>query len=636
MAQGDFVIPPSEELSVSGAPGYGTAISALRSAGAGIQDMFTHLGKASQKLYAIRNDQMDAASQGDLLHIINDLNDTAAQLGSDPKGMTAIYSETGNVDSEGNAEKTISGYNLGPAWEKKMDDWQKVLTEKYAAFPTIQAKVLTQFRDAAVNANKFAIDAAARNSLEQGKTESLNNIQLGIQSAIKSGGDTSQLDATLANPSTINFLGKGTVEAQRKLAYQMVGDSVLQNQLNRIALEKGPDTAILAIPDFVSDATANKLKTSILMNGNAYQGKLASQAVQDYDKMRKDGAVDSDAQQSALAKVPDWAYEAASKLVKTHATRIINEADDGATKKLETSAATDGFAKTLEALNKDPSYVADLKPANYRSWYNFLNARVHEEDNGPINLNDPAFLPYMMDAFDKTKGEGQKLQEWRDLVTAKKITGKQFDWLSEHQKYNSDTLYNVLTMIHDKTVTNPKTGLVDLDPILGMHVANSVEEFITNRARAGKYPDPGEVQAYADKLVKDEMTKNYQKYFDDSQGFSASGWAQFWGLGPIDANKLNDVQSRVEAGDFIDYGKTTEGMQKLSLVRTAQQTEFESLYPKIKFGPTPKGQPALDDMGRQFFYSGANVFSRVVQNGKGVWATKKITDPASAWAPLVK
>ena len=631
----DFRIPPSESLSiesVSAGPAQ-SALSGLAQATREQQqertDALANLSKAAAGLQKIGLDAADVSSNVDVLHAINDLNDTAVQIGS-TGNMKPIYSSGG----EDGTESSIAGYDLGPEWQQKQDNYLKTLTDKYAAFPAVQAKVSQQLMSASIEANKVAVDAAFKKNLDDGKQAVLNAFDAATQESIKTG-KTDLIDAVAANPANQKFIGPATIEQLRVANVKKAQDGILQKNLDKIAVTQGKDAAILAIPEGLDRATYDDLASRIDTMGNAASGASTMTAVQNYDKARKNGATDTDAQQTALAGVPDAYADTAQKAVQAHATRMITEADASATKTLEDASLNNGYAAALTALH-DPknNMAANLKQGSYRTWDTFLNKMANADKNEPINLNDPKFLPYMLDAFDKTKGEQQKLQEWRDAVNSGAINGKQFDWLNQHQKYNSDALYNVVTMIHDKTVTNPKTGMVDLDPILGMHVINSVEEFVVNRARDGKYPDPAEIQTYADKLVSDEMNKSFQKYFEDS--FSSSGWAQFWGSGPIDAGKLNDVQTRIEAGDFKDYGKTTEGAQKLAQVRTAQQTEFASLYPKIKIGAAPQGHPAMDDMGQQFFYSGANMFARVVQNGKGIWATKKVTDPDTAWAPLEK
>lgn len=583
------------------------------------------LAAAGKMLFTIGQDASFANMQTDILHMKEDVTQRAIDLVAQGagKGYNYVSDENGN--------QTIQ---LGDDFQKTVDAYQDTLTEKYKNYPAVQKAALDSFDSTVLEAHKAAYGAATKAAVDDGKQAVLNNFDAAVKSSIESG-TTGQIDAVAANPISSRFLGAATVEQLRVASIQKAKDAILQKSLDVIAATQGADAAILAIPEGLPQSTYDALRSRILTVGNAAEGASVTKAVSAYDQARANGDTDTDAQQTALIGVPDVYGDAAQKAVQYHATRIVNQADDAATKKLEDSSLSNGYAAALKELN-DPNnkYSSMLKPGSYRTWDSFLNKMANQETNAPLNLNDPAFLPYMLDAFDKTKGEQQKLQEWRDAVNAGKITGKQFDWLNQHQKYNSDALHNVITMIHDKTVTNPKTGMVDLDPVLGMHVINSVEEFVINRSKSGTSPDPGEIQNYADKLVADEMSKNYQKYFEDS--FASTGWAQFWGLGPIDANKLNDVQNRIEAGDFQDYGKTTEGQQKLALVRTAQQTEFSSLYPNIKIGAVPAGKPAMDDMGRQFLYSGANEYTRIVQNGKGVWAVKKVGASDNSWALVGK
>jgi hypothetical protein len=329
MAQGDFVIPPSEDLSVSGASGYGSAISALDNAGKGVQDILGQLSNASKQLYALRTDQMQAASQGDLLHIINDLNDTAAQLGNDPNGMSAIYTETGNVDANGNAEKELTGYNLGPAWTKKMDDYQKLLTEKYAAFPEIQKSVLQSFDSAAISANKFAIDAAASNSLKNGQLEVNNNFELLTQDAIKNGGNTEALDAYGKDATANRFFASSAIESKLIAAHERVKDTVLLNTLVEEAKVKGAEQAILDIPADTDPQKRSAIESQIKEVGAATQGAVNNQAVKNYqESVEKDGLLDPDAKAKATANVADPYKDAANKAVDSFATQWWKQKDD--------------------------------------------------------------------------------------------------------------------------------------------------------------------------------------------------------------------------------------------------------------------------------------------------------------------
>jgi hypothetical protein len=658
MAQGDFVIPPSEDLSVSGASGYGSAISALDNAGKGVQDILGQLSNASKQLYALRTDQMQAASQGDLLHIINDLNDTAAQLGNDPNGMSAIYTETGNVDANGNAEKELTGYNLGPAWTKKMDDYQKLLTEKYAAFPEIQKSVLQSFDSAAIAANGRAIQAAADNSLKNGKIEVDNNIDLLTKDAIKNGGDTTALDAYLKDPTANRFYAPSSMQAKGITAHQTVADTVLLNTLTKKAIDEGVDAAILAIPADTDPQKRSAIESQIKEVGAATQGAVNNQAVKNYqESVEKDGLLDTDAKAKATANVADPYKDAANKAVDSFATQWWKQKDTAGISSVDQYAlgnGTDvpkaGWAATEVWFQKpETRKQLGMSPEGWQQELTYIQARADEEKVAATSsagqAATAATIPHggHVVAADPTLSAEDKTAIFQDMYskdgwtvpdnryadsgvpkgTVVKINGVQNDYLNSH-RVNNDTSYaDYKGLIAAWGQSDQVSGAL---PLVSAVEAKRAQILFDQEYRAYSAKGP---------VTRDQIQKIYDNiysYFTDAalkvavhDSFTKSA---VFGIFQYDNTaEINSMQARIQNGEMATIAGLPAAQRDFDQLRKGQGNLLKPIADKLKL--TISSDVAQNEKGQQFFFDdkGRTLAYVMAKDQKGNTIYKWMTAP---------
>lgn len=650
---GDFRIPSEPSLSVGGVS-YGEAISAQRGAAAAargvtgaLSDVTKVLGQAAKSLFAIRNDQLAISAQGDLLEAQRDLNSTATELGYAGKLAPIIgHDEEGIVG--------VTGYSLGEGWDKKIQEWQTTLSDKYKDYPQLAESVLSQFRQTAVEAQKWALDSAYRRSLESGKNEALNNLSIAVKDGIKTG-DTGGVDRWGIDPVVSRFVDKGTRDQLVTKAHQDIQDATFVTGLQQTVRDKGLDAALeqLSARKDITPEQRQAFENDVVRQDNLEQSNVNQQVLQKATDLTGQGMSIYDAVRTASAAVSPIrsakAQEAATGYLNGQQAQFDQSLLTQVSSYRVGDASDPSTAHTwTQTLNwfMDPKsgFVTKASGRAYQEEISYIEARISEENSGAsANVADtipPALHMVATDpnrqAADKTQIFRQAYSDgWKDPKTGQviKISGRQLDYLDSHRVDNETTLSSYDRIIASWSDVNPVTGATMM---------------------------PREQAALAQMMLDDEYRrllakgpvsdKDLQDSFNQIKGFFADGIInkalnkQFMVQSAFlpfisftDEKALNEIQGKIQRGELSHMVGSASFTPTLDELRKGQQG---ILAGKLK-GDTV-AEAATLNTGQQIFYTQlGNIYAQTVDNnGRAVWHAiakedlAKHPDP-SIW-PVVK